>query len=654
MPEDILANLILSLQQHPFLALAFVFLVAFSESLIVIGLIIPGAVLMVLFGALIAADALEFWPTVFFAVAGAVTGDSLSYWLGKRYQDKLLKLWPLSRNPEVIIHANNFFNQHGAKSIVLSRFIGLLRPVIPAIAGIANMPVKIFIVTNIGSAILWAPAYLLPGLLFGLSIEIAGEFTSKFILLIIFLLFIIFISLWLIQRLYIFTQPYNEKAIMHLLNWGKNHTFAGKIPAAIFDPSHPEIPGLSLIALILVLLTLVLNLLQSSIALPYNPFYYNFDSLNIFIYHSLQTLRSPPFDYVMLWFGYITSNIFIALLCVSLGSLFIFKKNLFTLWHLLAAISLPLLLTPLLTSNLTSNLKQDLNFETLPLIIVVTLFGFLTVIISEGLSFKKQKFIYYISSSLILFLMLAQLYFATQVFSQTLYALFIGLIWFTLLGIAYRRHTKKTIIKTRKEIITIIAILLIYPGWKTIQHEEPQIHPENFFVMGTNSWLESGWEVLPVVREGIKSQKNDLFNIQWLGSKREITTQLYQSGFLEKSNTKKSFSNWFLSGIAINKLPILPHIHNGQYETLRFYRYNKNNQELTVIRLWPSIYKLKQNNPLKQLWFGSISNMEIKKHLGMTYLITRKQPVQELNFNKKNLSIDKKTVLNHRTLFLIR
>jgi len=68
MPEDIIANLILALQQHPILALFFVFFVAFSESLIIIGLIVPGAILMILLGALIVMDALEFWPTVFVAV----------------------------------------------------------------------------------------------------------------------------------------------------------------------------------------------------------------------------------------------------------------------------------------------------------------------------------------------------------------------------------------------------------------------------------------------------------------------------------------------------------------------------------------------------------------------------------------------------------
>jgi undecaprenyl-diphosphatase len=655
MSEDIIANLIIALQQHPFLALFFVFLVAFSESLIVIGLLVPGAILMVIFGALIAVDALQFWPTVFFAVSGAVAGDSLSYWLGKRYQNKLHTLWPLSRHPEVITQANQFFNRHGVKSIIFSRFIGLLRPIIPAIAGMTRMPVNTFIAINISSAIFWAPAYLLPGLLFGLSLEMASEFASKFILLIIFLLFIIFVSLWVIQRIYIFTKPYNDKAIVYLLNWGEKHPIAGEVPAAIFDKTHPELRGLSLVALIIYIVTLILYLVQSTQLLPYNPFYFNFDSLDQLIYHSLQTFRSPPFDSVMLWLNYLSSSQFIALLCFSLGSLFIFKKNLFPLWHWLAAISLPLLLSPLLSNDLTNTLQQNINIQTLPFIVIVSTFGFLTIIISAGLSFAKQKLVYYFSASLVLFVMLAQLYFATQVFSQILFAFFIGLIWFNLLGIAYRRHTKQTTNnKIRKEVIFIITALLIYPSWKTIQHDEVHTPPENYFVMGTNSWIESGWETLPILREGIQPNKNNLFNLQWLGSKNNISSQLSQAGFSDSLNTKQTISNWFLDDIEINQLPILPHIHKGEYEALRFYRYNKSNKELIVIRLWPSIYQLKQDNPSQPLWFGSISLMEVKKHLGVTYLTTKKEQINELKLNNIDLRIDEKIVFENNTIFLLR
>ncbi|MDH5394977.1 MAG: phosphoesterase PA-phosphatase, partial [Gammaproteobacteria bacterium] len=71
MSNEFITSILLAVQQHPYIALIFVYLIAFSESLIVIGLIVPGAILMVLFGALIATGALDFWLTIALAALGA-------------------------------------------------------------------------------------------------------------------------------------------------------------------------------------------------------------------------------------------------------------------------------------------------------------------------------------------------------------------------------------------------------------------------------------------------------------------------------------------------------------------------------------------------------------------------------------------------------
>jgi len=633
MPDDFISTVSLTIQQYPTLALLLVFLVAFSESLIIVGLIVPGAILMVLFGALIAIDALAFWPTVLFAISGAVAGDSLSYWLGRRYQSKLHSLWPLSRHPDLIIRANDFFNRYGTKSIILGRFIGPLRPVIPAIAGMSKMPGNVFLAANIGSAIFWAPLYLLPGLLFGLSVEMASEFASKFIILIVALLFLIFLSLWLIQRLYFFIKPYNDKLTLYFLNWGKKHPLVGEVPAAIFDESHSEMRGLSLLAIIIFSGTLILTFLYNTITSYYDLSFYNFDSLNRLIYYSLQTFRSPPLDNFMLWLTYISSNQFIALIYFSFGSLFIWKKDFPALWHLLAVICLPLLLSPFMSNPLTHSLQEDLNLntQTVPFIVVVSVIGFTTVLINSGLSFRKQKLYYYFSATLVLLLMMAQLYFALQVFSQILLALIVGTIWFSLLGIAYRRHSiDPSSNNSRKEIVLILCILLFYPGLKITQQEKIYSLPDHYFIMGKNSWLETGWKLLPTEREGVYKRKNNFFNLQWAGTKQNITSRLLQLGFIKHQNSIKTLSNWFLETATINQLPVLPHIHQGQYETLRFYRYNKEKSTLTVVRLWPSIYKLKQSSPLIPLWFGSISMMTEKSHLGIRYLVTQNTDIYDI------------------------
>ncbi|MGM0678652.1 MAG: DedA family protein, partial [Pseudomonadota bacterium] len=151
------------LSQHPISAALLVFIIALSESLAFVGLIVPGIFFMVVFGALITTGYMDYGWTVTAAILGAIAGDGISYWLGQRYHKHLYNFWPFRNRPGLLERGEAFFHRHGGKSILLGRFVGPLRPVIPAIAGMLAMSRQRFILTNVGSALLWGPVVLLPG-----------------------------------------------------------------------------------------------------------------------------------------------------------------------------------------------------------------------------------------------------------------------------------------------------------------------------------------------------------------------------------------------------------------------------------------------------------------------------------------------------------
>lgn len=72
-------------------------------------------------------------------VSGAIVGDGVSFWLGHRYHEKIVGLWPLNRNPALKERSEAFFTRHGNKSVFLARFIPGVRAFIPLFAGIAGM-----------------------------------------------------------------------------------------------------------------------------------------------------------------------------------------------------------------------------------------------------------------------------------------------------------------------------------------------------------------------------------------------------------------------------------------------------------------------------------------------------------------------------------
>lgn len=158
-----------------------IFLIAFSESMIILGILVPGLPLMLMLGSLIATNILDPWLVIFWCIVGAVVGDGLSFWIGKHYRYHILNMWPLSKHPDWVIRGERFFTRWGGVSILIGRFFGPLRATIPVLAGIMGMGQRKFTAWNIASAMIWAPAYLAPGFVLGWLID-QGELGAWFAL----------------------------------------------------------------------------------------------------------------------------------------------------------------------------------------------------------------------------------------------------------------------------------------------------------------------------------------------------------------------------------------------------------------------------------------------------------------------------------------
>ncbi len=155
---------------------------------------------MIGFGALIANETLSFWPTVSWAIAGAVAGDGISFLIGRHFSDRISTVWPFSKHPQRLEQGIIFFQRHGTASVALGRFIGPIRAIIPLVAGMLAMPPKRFLVANILSAIAWAPLYLLPGIVLGTAFEQATGATLRLISFALLLVALCWTLFWLLKR----------------------------------------------------------------------------------------------------------------------------------------------------------------------------------------------------------------------------------------------------------------------------------------------------------------------------------------------------------------------------------------------------------------------------------------------------------------------
>jgi membrane protein DedA with SNARE-associated domain len=171
------------ISMHPNYAAWAVFGLAFSEAIPIVGTVVPGSTLIVAISALAVEAAISPWLLLLAATLGAIVGDGTSFWLGQRCHRQILQRWPLNRFPQLIARSETFFNRYGGASVFLARFTAVVRAFVPLIAGIVRMPARQFYLANVLSAIVWAPAHVFPGVVFGLLVRLAGASPEQIFIL---------------------------------------------------------------------------------------------------------------------------------------------------------------------------------------------------------------------------------------------------------------------------------------------------------------------------------------------------------------------------------------------------------------------------------------------------------------------------------------
>ena len=159
--------------------------IAFGESLVLVGLFFPATLIMVFAGLAIQQGRLDAASVIGWSIAGAVLGDIVTYWIGRWIGPSIVHQWPLNRDKAAVARARLFFRKYGFLSIFIGRFLGPVRPTIPLVAGIMRMRHLTFQIANVTSAIVWVPFMLYCG--YAVSRAVGRMTTGKWVALVAFL-----------------------------------------------------------------------------------------------------------------------------------------------------------------------------------------------------------------------------------------------------------------------------------------------------------------------------------------------------------------------------------------------------------------------------------------------------------------------------------
>lgn len=624
MPE-FLQSMLAWFTQHPTWAGVGVFLVTGTESLAIVGLFMPGTFLMFGIGALIALDALALWPTLVWATAGAVVGDAVSFWLGHHYHMRLRVMWPFRRYPVLLNRGVAFFHRHGGKSVAIGRFIGPVRPVLPLVAGMLGMRPIRFLLVDIPSAAVWAPVFILPGVAFGASLQLAAEVATRLAVLLILLVAVPWLMYWLARSAYGVLAPHGARLLDRAVYWSRAHPVMGRITGGLVDPQEPESRALILSALLLlcgawIFFQLLVIVTRHDIPLP----------LDRAVYHFFQGLRTPWGDRVMVLVTELGGQPVDLGLTLAVGAWLGLRRRWLAAGHWVAAVGFGTLATFALKAVFeiprpTPHLYLGLSTYAFPsahATMSTVTYGFLAVLIARELPASRRWRPYTAAALIVSLVVLSRVYLGAHWLTDVLAGVSLGLIWVALLGIAYRRHSQTPL--PVAGLLGAAAAGLLGAGLWQVSYQYPRDlaryaprHPAR--VIDAAAWWHHGWRSLPARRIDLAGRPSGPLTVQWAGPLADLQHTLRTAGWhTPPPLTAGTALRWLSNRPVLSKLPLLPQVHAGRHGALVMVRSEAagaNGARQIALRLWSADLRLQPGNT--PVWVGTVTEQDLYRPLGL-------------------------------------
>ena len=165
---------------------AILFVIVFCETGFVVTPFLPGDSLLFAVGALSAINALDPWIAAALLIAAAIAGDTTNYWIGHMVGPKVFhEEHSRFLNKEYLLRTHAFYEKHGGKTIIIARFLPIIRTFAPFVAGIGDMTYRRFIVFNVVGGAAWVILFVFAGYYFGNIPVVKNNFSLVIIALIL-------------------------------------------------------------------------------------------------------------------------------------------------------------------------------------------------------------------------------------------------------------------------------------------------------------------------------------------------------------------------------------------------------------------------------------------------------------------------------------
>ena len=153
------------------------FLIVFAETGLVVTPFLPGDSLLFAAGTFAALGSLDLWLVVVLLIAAAILGDTVNYWVGAWVGPRAFSGSVKFLRKDYLDRTHAFYEKHGGKTIILARFVPIIRTFAPFVAGVGAMSYSRFIAYNVVGAVLWVGLFVPAGYFFGNIPTVRKNFT---------------------------------------------------------------------------------------------------------------------------------------------------------------------------------------------------------------------------------------------------------------------------------------------------------------------------------------------------------------------------------------------------------------------------------------------------------------------------------------------
>lgn len=630
---DLLSGITTLIEQHAYVAYALIFLLAMSEALPGIGIVVPGTAVILAVSALIPAGVVKLWPMLAATASGAIVGDGLSFWLGHRYQRALLSVWPLNRYPTMVEKGEAFFARHGNMGVFLARFIPGVRAVVPLLAGIVGMAPWRFYLANVLSAIAWTLSHVLPAVFVGAAFTEFGKAAKPLAVLLALIIVLLWLAWKLLRWALRYGLPRLVRTVARTRGWARRGDGIGARTVSYLMGRTPGDAIALLVAGVVIIAAAWIFLAVLEDVINGDPLV----QLDNSVFQGLQVLRTRTGDAIMIILTELGDAVVVSAVTAAVFLLLVMRRAWRSALLLLIAVAGGSLVNTVIKGTLhrvrpgemAYHGWSEFSFPSGHSTLNAILYGFLAVLIEREVRPAWRLPFAFAAMLIALSIAFSRVYLGAHWFSDVVAGLSFGTLWLAAVSFILLRGRREAIGPVRIAMVAGAALLVV-GGFHIHQNRAADVRryavQQPIVTAPLQSWLQDGWRLLPASRTDITGEDEEPLTLQIAGALADIERRLAAKGWKEPPSLLSNATAWLAPKSGPDELPVFPLLASGRAPDLMMIRPDpQGSRGRMVLRLWQSDLSV-DDGQISPVWFASVMHEQL---LTFGWMTTRSISDQE-------------------------